>query len=184
MSARKKPADFYDKKFDMCWVSCSIETKQKIESFFTDTMHFNMEIFPIIINGNRPFSLYEFRRDSEHTSMLIITRNGIKRINELCRDLETDKEIRTILLKYFRFHLKENHDTELNEIIKIIPYLAYVYNRYKDREYFSQSENMTGRYLCVFYPLDKDLYKGLSIMLNQINLLKEDVVTKDRMYIV
>ena len=178
--SKRKVRIVYNPKVDGFWISCSINTKQKIDNFFTRTKDYNKTIYHITIRYIRLFTLFEFKKLGDYSIMLIITKDAIDMINRLCNNFQSEKEIRDTLIRYFTRCLKENQSKELELITRLIPFLANNYFKYRDHPLYCNHSH--GRYLCLLYPLTKDIGNGLSILLNNISMMKEDVIMKDRVY--
>ena len=114
--------------------------------------------------------------------MLIITKDGISKINNMCKELNTEKEIYCMLLKLFNHYLKDKYSEELISIKKVLPYLAHHYFNNRDKKYNYDIENMHGRYLCILYPMTRDISTGLNMVMNEIVKSKEDHILKDKIY--
>ena len=163
-------------------VACYIDTKDKICSFLTETKACTKSTFPIIINGRLCFSLYEFRGDFNYFSALLISKSGIAIITKLCKDLTTEKEMYAILVRYFTKYLKAKNPNEYNIILRILPDLVYHYYLYRDNKELYDTENMSGRYLCIMRPLNRETYKGINALLTKISIKNEDVIHKYQIY--
>lgn len=182
--SRKRSGSQYEVILDGLWASCSIDTKQKIEDFFTQYHDYTVNATPVIISGNRVFSLYRFKHsESDIPLMLVITKSGVMLINKYCSTLNTEKDICTLLQKIFVRYLYTVSPEAYHDILKMIPLLAHHYYRYRDKSYIYNPNEMQRRYFCLLYPLNRDLSMGLNILLNQISIAKEDTIIKDRIYL-
>lgn len=166
------------------WVLGTISTKNKIDSFFTDTLKFEKESTTIVVESSHLFTLEEYRKGMMHCTMLAITKQGAKLISCLCDKLETESEIHAMLSHYFDRRVAYQYPDVMSHLLRILPLLVqHYYSHRRGETALYVDEKFDGRYLCIMYPVTNDLLKGLGALMHAIALSKEDRPTRDKIYL-
>ena len=160
------------------WISCSIDTKQKLDELFSSA-NYNRTVEHVIVNSIRLFSLIEFKKSNiDYSKMLVIPKAGIDKINQLCYNLQDEKDIRNMIWKYFKYHYNGKClQNTVND--KLISLLASHYYNNRDRSMYCE-KNVLGRYLCLIYPVSSELSMGINALIKTIQLSKSDDIIRDR----
>lgn len=174
---KRKIKRILTQRYDALWLTCSIDTKKKIDELFKSAKY-GKTVEHIIRHGNRLFSIIEFRKSNiEYTKMLIVSKSGIDKLNKLCSGLQNKREIRNIILKYFNYHC-DGKCFENSSTVELITILSQHYYENRDRSMYCAST--PGRYLSILYPVTRDIDMGVTALLNSISQARTDDIIKER----
>ena len=180
--ARRKDKRIFEIPFDGYWVACSLDTKRKIDELFIQAGYVKSTT-PIIISGVRMVSLVEFNKSNiEYTKMIVLTKTGIDKVNQLCAGLKNKIEIRNQLLRYFVPHFESCGLDKSRLDLNLISMLADHYLKYHNSSIYTHNE--LGRCICLLYPMTKYLREEFNVALNKIVTIREDSIVKDRIHFV
>ena len=162
------------------FVKCPITIKQKLEVLLCDAKNYHKDVTPIIINANRLFSVYEFTGENECIKMLLISKSGIAKINQLCEKIDKLTDIYTTLLRYILTKTKDSmHDDKIRIIKNLVKALAYHYYTYRNQSLYSNQNEMTQSCVCIFCPLQLITYRSLNHILNEMRRDSASCILKD-----